>query len=103
MAFAALLSITLVPALAVSFLKGRITPEAKNPINRFASPPTALILRRVCASDYAIVALALLATGLTVIPLLRLGSEFMPPLYEGDLLYMPISVPASRFRRQSGF
>ena len=93
MAFAALLSITLVPALAVSFLKGRITPEAKNPINRFCVAAYRPVLRACLRFRYAIVGLALLVTGLTVIPLLRLGSEFMPPLYEGDLLYMPISVP----------
>jgi copper/silver efflux system protein len=93
MAFAALFSVTLVPALAVTFLKGRIRPEAKNPINRFCIAVYRPILRACLRFRYAVVALALGVTGLTVIPLLRLGSEFMPPLYEGDLLYMPISVP----------
>ena len=93
MAFAALFSITLVPALAVTFLKGRITPEAKNPINRFCVGAYRPILRACLRFRYAVVAVALLVAGLTAVPLLRLGSEFMPPLYEGDLLYMPITVP----------
>jgi copper/silver efflux system protein len=93
MAFAALLAITLVPALSVSLLKGRITPEAKNPLNRLCVAAYRPVLRACLRFRYAVVGLALVATGLTVIPLLRLGSEFMPPLYEGDLLYMPISVP----------
>ncbi len=93
MAFAALFSITLVPALAVSFLKGRITPEAKNPLNRFCVSAYRPILKACLRFRYAVVALALVLAGVTAFPLLRLGSEFMPPLYEGDLLYMPISVP----------
>ena len=93
MAFAALFSITLVPALTVTFLKGRITPEAKNPINRFCVAAYRPILRACLRFRYAVVAVALVLAALTAIPFLRLGSEFMPPLYEGDLLYMPISVP----------
>jgi Cu(I)/Ag(I) efflux system membrane protein CusA/SilA len=93
MAFAALFSITLVPALAVTLLKGRITPEAKNPINRLCVLAYRPLLRVCLRFRYAVVAVALAVLGLTVIPLFRLGSEFMPPLYEGDLLYMPISVP----------
>ena len=94
MAFAAIFSVTLVPALTVTFLKGRITPEGKNPINRLCSALYRPILKACLRFRYAVVAVALALAGLTVIPLLRLGSEFMPPLYEGDLLYMPISVPA---------
>jgi len=93
MAFAALFSITLVPALAVTFLKGRIRPEAKNPINRFCVGAYRPVLRFCLRFRYLVVASALVSAGLTTIPLLRLGSEFMPPLYEGDLLYMPITVP----------
>jgi Cu(I)/Ag(I) efflux system membrane protein CusA/SilA len=93
MAFAALFSITLVPALAVTLLKGRITPEVKNPINRICVAAYRPVLRACLRFRYAVVAVALALLGLTAVPLLRLGSEFMPPLYEGDLLYMPISVP----------
>jgi Cu(I)/Ag(I) efflux system membrane protein CusA/SilA len=93
MAFAALLSITLVPALMVTFLRGRITPERKNPLNRLFVAGYRPILRLCLRFRYAVVALALLVTAVTAVPLSRLGSEFMPPLYEGDLLFMPITVP----------
>jgi copper/silver efflux system protein len=93
MAFAALFSITLVPALTVTCLKGRIRPEAENPINRICIAVYRPILRACLRFRYLVVLAALVLTGATAIPLLRLGSEFMPPLYEGDLLYMPISVP----------
>lgn len=93
MAFAAIFSVTLVPALTVTFLKGRITPEGKNPVNRVCIALYRPILKACLRFRYLVVAAALTLAGLTAIPLLRLGSEFMPPLYEGDLLYMPISVP----------
>lgn len=93
MAFAAIFSVTLVPALTVTFLKGRITPEGKNPVNRICIALYRPILKACLRFRYLVVAAALTLAGLTAIPLLRLGSEFMPPLYEGDLLYMPISVP----------
>jgi len=94
MAFAAIFSVTLVPALTVTFLKGRITPEGKNPVNRVCIALYRPILKACLRFRYVVVAAALTLAGLTAIPLSRLGSEFMPPLYEGDLLYMPISVPA---------
>jgi Cu(I)/Ag(I) efflux system membrane protein CusA/SilA len=93
MAFAALFSITLVPALAVTLLKGRIAPEAKNPLNRLCVAAYRPVLGFCLRFRYVVVAAALVLAGVTVIPLSRLGAEFMPPLYEGDLLYMPISVP----------
>jgi Cu(I)/Ag(I) efflux system membrane protein CusA/SilA len=93
MAFAALFSITLVPALMVTFLKGRIVPESKNPLNRVCVAAYRPLLAFCLRFRYAVAAVAFGLLGLTTLPLLRLGSEFMPPLYEGDLLYMPISVP----------
>ena len=93
MAFAALFSITLVPALMVTFLKGRIVPERSNPINRVCVAAYRPLLGFCLRFRYAVVAVAFGLLGLTALPLMRLGSEFMPPLYEGDLLYMPISVP----------
>jgi copper/silver efflux system protein len=93
MAFAALFSITLVPALMVTFLKGRIVPERKNPINRVCVAAYRPLLGFCLRFRYAVVGVAFGLLGLTALPLFRLGSEFMPPLYEGDLLYMPISVP----------
>ena len=93
MAFAALFSITLVPALMVTFLRGRIVPERQNPINRVCVAAYRPLLGICLRFRYAVVAVALGLLGLTLMPLGRLGAEFMPPLYEGDLLYMPISVP----------
>jgi Cu(I)/Ag(I) efflux system membrane protein CusA/SilA len=94
MAFAALFSITLVPALMVTFLKGRIVPEGKNPINRACVAGYRPLLAFCLRFRYWVVGAALAVLGLSALPLVRLGSEFMPPLYEGDLLYMPISVPS---------
>jgi copper/silver efflux system protein len=93
MAFAAIFAITLVPALMVSLLKGRITPEAKNPINRLCIAAYRPVLRFCLRFRWAVIGMVLVIMGATVVPLSRLGSEFMPPLYEGDLLYMPITVP----------
>ena len=93
MAAAALLAVTLVPVLMGWFIRGKIMPEAKNPVNRFLhfihAPVLLLTLR--WRKITLLVALALLAV--TVYPTTRLGSEFMPPLDEGDILYMPTSFP----------
>ena len=93
MAAAALLAVTLVPVLMGWFIRGKIMPEAKNPVNRFLhfihSPVLSLTLR--WRKITLLVAVALLVV--TVYPTTRLGSEFMPPLDEGDILYMPTSFP----------
>ncbi|HEY6562597.1 MAG TPA: CusA/CzcA family heavy metal efflux RND transporter [Polyangiaceae bacterium] len=94
MAFAALFAVTLVPALMVSLLKGRIRPEAQNPINRFFIALYRPVLGVCLRFRYAVIGAAVVLTAVTLLPLARLGSEFMPPLYEGDLLYMPITVPS---------
>ncbi len=93
MAFASVFAITLVPALMVSLLKGKITPEEKNPINRICIAAYRPMLRLCLRGRYIVIALVLAIMGATLIPMSRLGSEFMPPLYEEDLLYMPITVP----------
>ena len=93
MAFASLFAITLVPALMVSLLKGKITPEEKNPINRFFIALYRPLLRACLRGRYLVIAVVLAIMGATLFPMSRLGSEFMPPLYEEDLLYMPITVP----------
>tara|TARA_R110002167_G_scaffold138768_1_gene326074 strand:- start:1933 stop:5109 length:3177 start_codon:yes stop_codon:yes gene_type:complete len=93
MAAAALLAVTLVPLLMGWFIRGRIMPEAKNPVNRalhFVHTP-ALKLAMGWRKITVIGALVLLAV--TWYPLSRLGSEFMPPLDEGDVLYMPTTFP----------
>lgn len=93
MAFASIFAVTLVPALMVTFLKGRILPEAKNPINRVCIALYRPVLRVCLRFRYLILFASVAVMGVTVFPFTRLGSEFMPPLYEGDLLYMPITVP----------
>lgn len=93
MAFAAVLSVTLVPALMVLLVRGRIRPEGSNPINRVCIAAYRPLLRFCLVHRRALVASTVLAIALTLIPFFRLGSEFMPPLYEGSLLFMPITVP----------
>jgi Cu(I)/Ag(I) efflux system membrane protein CusA/SilA len=93
MAAAALLSVTLVPALMILFVRGRIVPEHRNPVNRFLiwlyRPVIRLALRFKAAT--ILIALAVLAA--SVWPAMRLGTEFMPNLNEGTLFYMPTTLP----------
>jgi copper/silver efflux system protein len=93
MAAAALLSITLVPVLMGFFIRGEILPEHRNPINRFLIWLYHPVLEFVLRFRYLVLAVAILAVAVTVMPFERLGSEFMPPLWEGDLLYMPTMLP----------
>jgi Cu(I)/Ag(I) efflux system membrane protein CusA/SilA len=98
MFFASLLSVTLVPMLMLLLIRGKIAPEHKNPINRFLiwfyNPFVHLALR----FPKAVLVLALAALAATVPAFMRLGSEFMPPLYEGSLLYMPTGLPGMSIR-----
>lgn len=89
MAAAAMLAITLVPVLMGYLIKGRIIPENENPINRFLIGIYQPLLRAVMARPWATLAVAALVTLLSLWPALKIGSEFMPPLDEGDLMYMP--------------
>ncbi len=93
MAAAAGLAVTLVPVLMAILIRGRIPEERRNPINRFFiaayRPLLALVLKR----PWATLGVAALALAATAYPVARLGGEFMPPLYEGDLLYMPSALP----------
>ena len=93
MAAAALLSVTLVPVLMGYFIRGKILPEHRNPINRFLVWMYHPILEFALRFKYLLLAVAVLAMAITVIPFQRLGSEFMPSLWEGDLLYMPTMLP----------
>jgi copper/silver efflux system protein len=93
MAAAALLSVTLVPALMVIFVRGTIVPEAKNPINRALIWLYRPIIDLVLRAKIPTILLALAALALTIIPARQLGSEFMPALNEGALLYMPTTLP----------
>ncbi|MDO8813241.1 MAG: CusA/CzcA family heavy metal efflux RND transporter [Gallionella sp.] len=94
MAGAALLSITLVPVLMMLFIRGKLTPEHKNPLNRFLIWAYRPIIAAVMRWKKATIVAAFAALALTLYPATRLGSEFMPTLNEGTLLYMPASLPA---------
>lgn len=93
MAVAAGLGITLVPVLMALFIRGKIPDEKANPINRFLIRLYEPLLDRVLNWPKATIGVALLLLLATFWPLSRLGSEFMPPLNEGDLLYMPSTLP----------
>jgi Cu(I)/Ag(I) efflux system membrane protein CusA/SilA len=93
MAAAAGLSVTLVPVLMTLFIRGRIRDENDNPVNRWLMRGYRPLLARVLQAPAATLAIAALVTLATAWPLSRLGSEFMPPLEEGDLLYMPTALP----------
>ncbi len=93
MAAAALLAITVVPVLMGYLIRGRILPEQKNPINRFLIWVYRPVLHWVLRLRWLVLGIALAVLALTVIPYERLGSEFIPPLNEGDLLYMPSLLP----------
>ena len=93
MAASALLSITLVPVLVGYWIRGRILPAHANPITRLLMTLYRPVLRRALAWRWAVVGAILAALGATAVPFSRLGSEFMPPLWEGDLLYMPTNLP----------
>jgi Cu(I)/Ag(I) efflux system membrane protein CusA/SilA len=93
MAGAALLSVTLVPVLMLLFIRGKIMPEAKNPVNRFLIWVYRPIIAGVMRWKKTTLVLAVLALGISVYPASKLGSEFMPTLNEGTLLYMPASLP----------
>lgn len=93
MAFAALLSVTLVPVLMLLFIRGKIAPQAKNPINRFLIWAYKPFVHLALRFPKIVLLLALVALFLSVPAFTRLGSEFMPPLYEGSLLYMPSGLP----------
>jgi Cu(I)/Ag(I) efflux system membrane protein CusA/SilA len=93
MAGAALLAVTLVPVLMLLFIRGKIMPEHKNPVNRFLIWVYRPIIEAVMRRKQLTIGIALLFMLLTVYPASKLGSEFMPTLNEGTLLYMPSSLP----------
>ncbi|HEY0845020.1 MAG TPA: efflux RND transporter permease subunit [Noviherbaspirillum sp.] len=93
MAGAALLSITLVPVLMMLFIRGKIMPEAKNPVNRFLIWSYRPIIQAVMRWKKLTIAVSLVVLAASLYPASKLGSEFMPTLNEGTLLYMPSSLP----------
>ncbi|MET2531038.1 efflux RND transporter permease subunit [Ralstonia pseudosolanacearum] len=93
MAAAAGLSVTLVPVLMGYLIRGQIPSEQSNPLSRWLIRLYQPVLARVLAYPRATVAIALVLLAATAWPILRTGGEFMPPLDEGDLLYMPSALP----------
>ncbi len=93
MAGAALLAITIVPVLMSYFVRGKIRSEKKNPISRFLIRLYRPLIQWVLRYRWLTLGVALLILVLTFLPYKRIGSEFMPPLNEGDLLYMPTTDP----------
>ena len=93
MAAAAGLSVTLIPVLMTIFIRGHIRPEHDNPLNRWLIAIYKPMLSKVLHFPKITLAFALLIVVITLYPLGKLGSEFMPPLDEGDLLYMPTALP----------
>ena len=93
MAAAAGLSVTLVPVLMGYLIRGRIPQEGRNPLNRLLIAGYRPLLAIVLRAPWLTIAVAVLLAVSSLIPLSRLGTEFLPPLDEGDLLYMPSALP----------
>jgi Cu(I)/Ag(I) efflux system membrane protein CusA/SilA len=93
MAAAALLSVTLVPALMAIFVRGKIAPEAKNPVNRALIWAYRPVIRTVLGHPWKTLGIAAVILLVSLYPALKIGSEFMPTLNEGTLLYMPTTLP----------
>jgi len=95
MLFSSFLAVTLTPVLMTLLIKGKIRPEEKNPVSfilRKIYEPFARLSLRV---PRLVIIIAILILAASVYPFIKLGSEFMPPLYEGTLFYMPVTVPAA--------
>ncbi len=93
MFFAALLGVTLVPVLMVLLVRGKITPEAKNPVNRFLIWAYQPFVHFVLRFRWLTILAAVVILAATIYPFRQLGKEFMPPLNEGTILFMPTAVP----------
>ncbi len=94
LAAAALLSVTLVPVLMTIFVRGRIMPEQKNPLNRILIWLYRPVIDIVLRWPKITIMLAVIALGVSAYPVMHIGSEFMPTLNEGTLFYMPVSLPS---------
>ena len=100
--FSSLLSITLVPVLMVIFIRGRLKPESANPVSRFTQWLYLPVLR-LCLRYRLLTVVISLAILIATVPLAnRIGSQFMPPLFEGSSLYMPTALPGISITEASG-
>jgi copper/silver efflux system protein len=93
MASAAVMAVTLIPVALGYFVRGRIRPERENPVSRVLVAGYRPVLRGALRHRWAVVGATGLILALTVIPFQRLGSEFMPPVEEGTILFMPMTLP----------
>ncbi|RJP54731.1 MAG: efflux RND transporter permease subunit [Deltaproteobacteria bacterium] len=102
MLFSSFLAVTLTPVLMTIFIKGNIRHEDKNPISIILRKLYEPVARFSLRFRKTVIFLAVIVMALTAYPFLKLGSEFMPPLYEGTLFYMPVTVPAASITEVSG-
>ena len=93
MAFAAVLSVTLVPVLMIWLIRGRVLKEMQNPVNWIFVAGYKPLLRLAMKARWPVLVATLAAVASIAIPISKTGSEFMPALYEGELLYMPTTLP----------
>ncbi len=100
MAAAALISVTVVPVLMGLLVKGKIRAESRNPLNRWAARVYRPILRWVLDARVTVLTALALLMALTLYPLTQLGTEFIPPLREGSLMYMPNTLPSVSLTQQ---
>jgi Cu(I)/Ag(I) efflux system membrane protein CusA/SilA len=94
MLFSSFLAVTLTPVLMTLFIRGRIRPEEKNPVSRFLHWVYGPIAGFALRFKKTVIIASILVLVVSIYPFTRLGSEFMPPLYEGTLFYMPVTSPA---------
>lgn len=99
--FSSLLAITLVPALMPLFIRGRLRPESRNPISRITQALYLPVLRLCLRFPKTVLLLNLAFLALTLPLALKIGSQFMPPLFEGSSLYMPTALPGISIRQAS--
>jgi len=95
MLFSSFLAVTLTPVLMTLFIRGKIRPEEKNPISYVLHKVYEPIARFAIRFRKTVIITALIIMVVTVYPFMKLGSEFMPPLYEGSLFYMPVTMPGA--------
>lgn len=101
MLFSSFLAITLTPVLMTLFIRGKIKPEEKNPISIILHKIYEPIAKLALRFKKTVIIIAVIIMAITAYPFIKLGSEFMPPLYEGTLFYMPVTVPAASISEAS--
>jgi Cu(I)/Ag(I) efflux system membrane protein CusA/SilA len=95
MLFSSFLAVTLTPVLMTLFIRGKIRPEEKNPVSFVLHKLYEPVARFAIRFRKTVIVVALIIMALTAYPFMKLGSEFMPPLYEGSLFYMPVTMPGA--------